>query len=184
MWRPFCHPDELSATISSFNSALLLTTVWPSSLLPKRLFICTAEGYSVCCRNHSLSLLSPAVRRGFSQFVIAKVSPLWSAVYVLGFPCSQKLLCWVQSHTLESHSLLPHSSRGSKWGTRSSYENGQKSSYWFFRSPCHTYDHLCCTYSASICLFFFGVGCDWDVGFMVKVKFATFKVRSAFPVNY
>lgn len=138
-----------SATISSFNTAVLVTTVWPSSLLAERLFIWTAEWYSVCCSNNFSSLLSPAVRRGFSQFVIAKVSPIWSAVYVLGYPSFQKLLCWIQSHTLESHSLVPTTIcipvnlqqraceecvpiwNWVRW-TKSSYID-------FFCSPCHTY---------------------------------------------
>lgn len=55
------------------------------SLLAERLFIWTAEWWPVCC-GHRFPSPPPGLRRGFSQFAIAKVGPIWSAAYVPGVP--------------------------------------------------------------------------------------------------
>lgn len=107
MWRPFCHPEELSATISSFNTAVLLTTVWLSSLLAKRLFICTAEWYSVCCSNNFSSLLSPVVRPRVQPICDSKGQSHLECCLRSGVPFFPVPLCWIQSHTLESRRLVP-----------------------------------------------------------------------------
>lgn len=161
----------------------------------QELLIWTAEWYSLCCSNNFSSLLSPTVRRGFSQFVTAKVSPIWSAVYVLGYPSSQKPLCWIQSHILESHSLVPTTicipvnlQQGAceecVLHLKLSEMDKRAVILIFLLSLSHLLASLLHVQCLFIYLFFFSVMCDWNIGVMVKVKFATCKVRSAFSVNY
>lgn len=98
------------------------------------------------------SLLEPVVpcgQKGFGQFMIAKVRPIWSAVYVLGYPSSQRLLCWMRSQTLEITAFFPLLSAfqptyntGHVRNALFIWNRGRRTKEqldWFFCSRCHTY---------------------------------------------
>lgn len=145
------------------------------------------------CSNNISGLLSPAVIRGFSQFVLAEVRSIWSVVYILGYPPSSGGIRWIVSHTLEIKQPCPSTvcipvnlqylASEECCTLHFKTRDGQKSSWIDFSAFTATLiNGFCRAHSAPfIFSLFFQAFCDWDYFVAVFLK-ATFARHNGAPL--